>query len=1859
MASADATNGPAVVALESRTVTPIAQLDPELPDQNSRSVRGEVTITWPYNRVTHTLAFLLAEPDVRLRRTKGQVRVQLHGPSAKAIADCGLGACDEVLLGLDGVEWTKDESPGRIPGARVDWQLQFTQKLVLQVKLNGSDEPKHISVDSTQTELPNELPEPSAIQQLEKTVAEPEPAVIDNISAIRQIPDIALNEYPSPAFIKRARISYGALFEEDGQDIFEEDGGIKGKGRKRSRFASRKSNGWRYSSKSPSPEPEPASEEDQVSQSRSPDHDAMEDDTTAKAPSPKPKMTDGASQTVESEMTPMPPTASEQSPTEKPEAVSHPSTWGTANVANKETPRDTALQETEVAEAASHILGMANGTIHQSYPYQHTDNQAHPAANPLFGSSKPAVSGLSMFGTPANVPIQSNYGIADQVRFGFSHTPQVPHQTGSAQQMHSVPESGSYPDSYLDHSVPVKYEGMESYVNIAQSNPELQHGQDYSLVPGPTGTESFERGQWEMATQAPQYNPIEGGHFGADALAEGIPATIEDPSLHADPTRPDQVPEGFRSYGAGTEGPVGFEEPQEQAESEQDTEGPEVEELVENEEVNEAAGDDIGVDDEVEYNEYGEEVEEGDYDQREYLEPETDDEGLSQDDDEVELEVAERYGEGDVYDEDEDEDEEMDDWDGERSQYDDEDASESEDKDLGQRFPSRAPAAAASADPVVISLLSDSEDEDEAPPPRQLTPPTNRPAMTRQLSIRHSSPLKPAGASPHQKDQSSSPAEKDQPAGKEEPVTEQPVVKDEPTESPSKSSPGHLDKAPSADQMDHDHKPKEDTIPSESAMTIVHTNPATGTEAEVVPSSSLADVKDNASETGSLAQSTPPAQTLATESEAQVEKHESDSKAGEDAPPKTEDGHLEEQEEDHDESESEANDETFEGFSSDASIVERPEVESESEEDDDEMLDEDQEEHSEIVEEDEGDGNEEHDDSQQQVVDLLDTTSEEGDDEEDEEEEEEQRDDDDTFEPVESESEEDVHVELDREDKEVVDKEVMEVAEEDDTEEVVLEVEEQKKVEVEQEVEEKVQEEKAGADKDLNEKALAIGTTDVVEEVKETDKEVSEVKGAEDDAQEVKYEKGDVEKTAEATETADEPKEEKTQSDQGEAQGQAKSPVAVEGTVQETVTVEEEERLEANNADTTRETEPEVTLTVTAPSDEEQKASDRVEDVDEMEAIQHQLFDDMARASREASMMEVSDAEHVSVMSQDTPRAVQVDSDEEMGDGDDEDVEMADAATPRPEIHTEAGQVSQAVEVEMTSEAIEVDSDSMSVTHEESAKVEMTEAPPHGQDSAMEDAEMVVEIEEETQVTVEQEVTVTETPAAQQPQASTSSAVDVTGHAPQQAAPPSSSASPRPFASQVPEDEVMLIGSSSPTKEAVREKPHPTSDRNAVHDQEVSESSQLEVTQLADGTVVAESTEVVTEVEVFEETETTAEPQVAATDEGVETQDEVSLIVVEEVSDEQDLKKNRVDEADTDTQPLSVSYYEADESKQATPTKEEATTEAEPSQTTVTPDQSQLGDDKTTGLTVKPLKPVPTPSTKRGRKQQPALEPLRTSARLTRARSGSIPKSVTTEENDHVASQSQAAALASPSKRSFASSVHSFSAAAPEDTPTPQPDDTPANATGPLSNDPAVLKLDLSRRLRSGEPQFANCQSLKAIRNHLGQNVDILAIVASTPTNPTRAKREYMMSFNVTDPSTTPNHVVEVQMYNKHQEQLPVVKPGDAILLKQVEIRSISGAGKGGFGLRTGDASAWAVFEASAEEEKEDGGEEDRSGEGDETRDAATTEVRPPQIKGPAVDNWKGFAGYMVMLKRWYRLLLKDEAAKGKLEKAVRKMNEK
>ncbi|KAF6836795.1 hypothetical protein CMUS01_05275 [Colletotrichum musicola] len=287
--------------LQAAESIPIAQLSPELQEPKTRVVRGVVTITWPYSIIKKTIAFLLAEPDFRLRRAKGQVRVEFRGSSAKAVQDAGLGSGDEVVLCLDGVELVADDSKTRVPGTSLEWQLIFTERLLLQAKISDSDEVKLVDIDHPAIPEPEPAPEqlPESILESFKSPAKsPEPAAtpVRNPPAKRPAEqDVGFDEYASPAFLKRARVSYGSLFE-GSLDIFNEDISAKARAKKKAKTG-RYSGVWKYASRSPSPEPD-TREDDEA------DDTSMVDEPPAVATPARPTMVDEGCQTVEQETSP-------------------------------------------------------------------------------------------------------------------------------------------------------------------------------------------------------------------------------------------------------------------------------------------------------------------------------------------------------------------------------------------------------------------------------------------------------------------------------------------------------------------------------------------------------------------------------------------------------------------------------------------------------------------------------------------------------------------------------------------------------------------------------------------------------------------------------------------------------------------------------------------------------------------------------------------------------------------------------------------------------------------------------------------------------------------------------------------------------------------------------------------------------------------------------------------------------------------------------------------------------------------------------------------------------------------------------------------------------------------------------------------------------------------------------------------------------------------------------------------------------------------------------------------------------------------------------------------------------------------
>src|ERR1051326_2986235 len=122
-----------------QSTVPIASLSPSLPEFSAQSIKGVVTLLWPYSSSTRKCALLLAEEDFRLRKRKGQVRVRFEGPAATSLAGQRLQIGDVLYLALAGCDWIKDEKTKETetPGRSIDYELKYRRKLRLEAYRGG------------------------------------------------------------------------------------------------------------------------------------------------------------------------------------------------------------------------------------------------------------------------------------------------------------------------------------------------------------------------------------------------------------------------------------------------------------------------------------------------------------------------------------------------------------------------------------------------------------------------------------------------------------------------------------------------------------------------------------------------------------------------------------------------------------------------------------------------------------------------------------------------------------------------------------------------------------------------------------------------------------------------------------------------------------------------------------------------------------------------------------------------------------------------------------------------------------------------------------------------------------------------------------------------------------------------------------------------------------------------------------------------------------------------------------------------------------------------------------------------------------------------------------------------------------------------------------------------------------------------------------------------------------------------------------------------------------------------------------------------------------------------------------------
>ncbi|KAI4279222.1 MAG: hypothetical protein LQ337_000457 [Flavoplaca oasis] len=221
----------------------IAQLDPSA-TAPGRKVRGIVTLIWPYSVSNQTFSILLAEPDFRLRRQRGQVRVQFRGSSAKALARCDVQSGDYIDLTLSHVQWEKEGSASGTPGRGIEWELRFGERVILQIQ-REDQEPIELDIDHP---APSPERRPRSPPSLDPSINLPFPSTP---VAFPPVPS-RLQAWSTPAFLKRDRLSGISYFGSD-YNPFDEDDFRDNNRRKKTKYG-RASNQWRFTEQESSPE---------------------------------------------------------------------------------------------------------------------------------------------------------------------------------------------------------------------------------------------------------------------------------------------------------------------------------------------------------------------------------------------------------------------------------------------------------------------------------------------------------------------------------------------------------------------------------------------------------------------------------------------------------------------------------------------------------------------------------------------------------------------------------------------------------------------------------------------------------------------------------------------------------------------------------------------------------------------------------------------------------------------------------------------------------------------------------------------------------------------------------------------------------------------------------------------------------------------------------------------------------------------------------------------------------------------------------------------------------------------------------------------------------------------------------------------------------------------------------------------------------------------------------------------------------------------------------------------------------------------------------------------------------------------
>lgn len=108
---------------------PLASIAPGVADLEPLFFVATISLIWPFSASSSHLSILACEEDFRLRRSRGQLRVNFNGPSASAVDATGIQIGDSVSLSLEGAEFEtlEDATERDIP-----WAVTFSSRLIMK-----------------------------------------------------------------------------------------------------------------------------------------------------------------------------------------------------------------------------------------------------------------------------------------------------------------------------------------------------------------------------------------------------------------------------------------------------------------------------------------------------------------------------------------------------------------------------------------------------------------------------------------------------------------------------------------------------------------------------------------------------------------------------------------------------------------------------------------------------------------------------------------------------------------------------------------------------------------------------------------------------------------------------------------------------------------------------------------------------------------------------------------------------------------------------------------------------------------------------------------------------------------------------------------------------------------------------------------------------------------------------------------------------------------------------------------------------------------------------------------------------------------------------------------------------------------------------------------------------------------------------------------------------------------------------------------------------------------------------------------------------------------------------------------------